>query len=187
MRQDFFTYRPTYKLMIAGNHEPALARVDDATRRRFNIIPFIRKPEKTDNYKLLLEKLRLEWPGILRWMINGCLAWQRDGLAPPETAQQLPAISITKISSRSGSRRNATLVQATPASATLRLTFSIRGQGSPGRPATSRAHGSPLPGCSSGAGSHLAGSMGACAPGAASGFDHHRSITGRKLSTLGDT
>ena len=62
MRQDFFTYRPTYKLMIAGNHEPALARVDDATRRRFNIIPFIRKPEKTD--KEVLEKLRLEWPGI---------------------------------------------------------------------------------------------------------------------------
>ena len=87
MRQDFFTYRPTYKLMIAGNHEPALARVDDATRRRFNIIPFIRKPEKTD--KVLLEKLRPEWSGILRWMINGCLAWQREGLAPPEIQPSL--------------------------------------------------------------------------------------------------
>jgi putative DNA primase/helicase len=89
MRQDFFTYQPTYKLMIAGNHEPALARVDDATRRRFNIIPFIRKPKKTD--KELLEKLRPEWPGILRWMIDGCLAWQRDGLAPPETVRAATA------------------------------------------------------------------------------------------------
>lgn len=75
--------------MIAGNHEPALARIDDAARRRFNIIPFIHKPEKTD--KVLLEKLRLEWPGILRWMINGCLAWQRDGLTPPETVRAATA------------------------------------------------------------------------------------------------
>jgi putative DNA primase/helicase len=28
--------------------------------------------------------LRAEWPGILRWAIDGCLEWQRIGLAPPE-------------------------------------------------------------------------------------------------------
>jgi putative DNA primase/helicase len=83
MRCDFFTYRPTFKLMIIGNYEPALSRVDDAARRRFNVVPFIRKPAVVDKH--LLEKLRPEWPGILRWMIDGCLAWQREGLAPPET------------------------------------------------------------------------------------------------------
>jgi len=31
----------------------------------------------------LAEKLQKEWPGILQWMIDGCLAWQDDGLAPP--------------------------------------------------------------------------------------------------------
>lgn len=25
----------------------------------------------------------MEWPGILAWMIDGCLAWYRDGLNPP--------------------------------------------------------------------------------------------------------
>ncbi|HYZ31675.1 MAG TPA: hypothetical protein VE684_05255, partial [Crenalkalicoccus sp.] len=27
--------------------------------------------------------VREEWPGILRWMINGCLEYQRTGLKPP--------------------------------------------------------------------------------------------------------
>jgi putative DNA primase/helicase len=83
MRQNFFTYKPTFKLMIIGNHEPALRNVDDAARRRINIVPFTRKPAIID--KQLDEKLRAEWPGILRWMIEGCLAWQATGLAPPKT------------------------------------------------------------------------------------------------------
>ena len=40
MRQDFFTYRPQFKLVIVGNHKPVLKNVDDAAERRFNIIPF---------------------------------------------------------------------------------------------------------------------------------------------------
>ena len=39
MRQDFFTFTPAFKLMIAGNHKPSL-RVDDAVKRRFYIMPF---------------------------------------------------------------------------------------------------------------------------------------------------
>ena len=31
----------------------------------------------------LAERLRPEWPAILRWAIDGCLAYRRDGLAPP--------------------------------------------------------------------------------------------------------
>ena len=29
------------------------------------------------------EKLKAEWPGILAWMIEGCLEWQKEGLRPP--------------------------------------------------------------------------------------------------------
>ena len=31
----------------------------------------------------LADRLRVEWPGILAWMIEGCLGWQRVGLAAP--------------------------------------------------------------------------------------------------------
>jgi len=40
MRQDFFDYTPQFKLMIAGNHKPSLRSVDEAIRRRFNMLPF---------------------------------------------------------------------------------------------------------------------------------------------------
>ncbi len=83
MRQDFFTFRPQFKLTIVGNHKPVLQNVDDAARRRFNIIPFTRKPEKPD--KELESKLCSEWPGILRWMIEGCLDWQAHGLIRPQS------------------------------------------------------------------------------------------------------
>jgi putative DNA primase/helicase len=82
MRQDFFEFKPEFKLLLIGNHKPTLRNVDDAARRRFNIVPFVHKPPVKD---LDLEaKLRAEWPGILRWMIDGCLIWQRFGLVRPQ-------------------------------------------------------------------------------------------------------
>lgn len=80
MRQDFFTYVPQFKLTIVGNHTPSLHNVDEATRRRFNIVPFTHKPAHPD--KQLEEKLKAEAPGILRWMIEGYLDYRANGLMP---------------------------------------------------------------------------------------------------------
>ena len=44
MRQDFFEFNPQFKLLIVGNHQPELRTVDDAMKRRVNIVPFNRKP-----------------------------------------------------------------------------------------------------------------------------------------------
>jgi putative DNA primase/helicase len=82
MRQDFFEYLPQFKLLLIGNHQPSLRNVDDGARRRFNIVPFIHKPATPD--RDLEAKLRAEWPGILRWTIEGCLIWQRAGLIRPQ-------------------------------------------------------------------------------------------------------
>jgi putative DNA primase/helicase len=43
---------------------------------------FVPPPEERDTE--LGEKLKAEQPAILQWMIDGCLAWQKQGLAPPE-------------------------------------------------------------------------------------------------------
>src|SRR4051794_373979 len=83
MRQDFFTFSPQFKLLIAGNHRPGLRNVDEAIRRRFNMLPFAVKIPANEREKALPEKLKAEWPGILAWAIQGCLDWQKEGLSPP--------------------------------------------------------------------------------------------------------
>jgi putative DNA primase/helicase len=81
MRENFFSFQPTFKLFIVGNHSPALTNVDEAARRRFNIVPFSFRPDNPDPD--LEEKLKAEWPAILRWMIDGCLDWQANRLVRP--------------------------------------------------------------------------------------------------------
>lgn len=83
MRQDFFEFMPQFKLIIAGNHKPGLRSVDEAIRRRFNLVPFSVTIPAEERDPSLRDKLKAEWPGILRWMIDGCLAWQQEGLRPP--------------------------------------------------------------------------------------------------------
>jgi putative DNA primase/helicase len=87
MRQDLFEFRPQLKLLITGNHKPGLRSVDEAMRRRFNLIPFTVTIPPAERDKELTTKLRDERPGILAWMVQGCLAWQQHGLAPPDSVR----------------------------------------------------------------------------------------------------
>jgi putative DNA primase/helicase len=89
MRQDFFEYTPTFKLLIVGNHKPTLRSVDDAARRRFNLLPFDFKPPAPD--RELERTLLAEAPAILRWAINGCLDWQARGLVRPDVVKAATA------------------------------------------------------------------------------------------------
>jgi P4 family phage/plasmid primase-like protien len=83
MRQDFFTYDAQFKLLILGNHKPTVNGVDEALRRRFHLIPFVVTIPDAERDAELAEKLKAEYPAILAWMIEGCIAWQKDGLRPP--------------------------------------------------------------------------------------------------------
>lgn len=83
MRQEWFEYKPAFTLFIAGNHKPSLRSVDEAIRRRFHMIPFAVTIPPDQRDAELTEKLKAEWPGILQWMIDGCLEWLREGLRPP--------------------------------------------------------------------------------------------------------
>jgi P4 family phage/plasmid primase-like protien len=83
MRQDFFTFVPQFKLLISGNHKPALRGVNEAIRRRIQLVPFTVTILPAERDRDLEDKLTAEWPGILQWAIDGCREWQRIGLAPP--------------------------------------------------------------------------------------------------------
>jgi putative DNA primase/helicase len=83
MRQDEFTYVPQFKLFLTGNHKPRLRNVDAAIEARFRLIPFAVHIPDHERDLDLDNKLKLEWPQILHWCIEGCLMWQSDGLKPP--------------------------------------------------------------------------------------------------------
>lgn len=91
MRQDFFEFLPQFKLVIAGNHKPGLRTVDEAMRRRFNLLPFVVTIPASERDAELAEKLQGEWGGILQWAIDGCLAWQSEGLHAPATVRDATA------------------------------------------------------------------------------------------------
>jgi len=79
-----FDFIPVGKLFIMGNHKPTITDTGAAIWNRVRLIPhdIIFPPEKQD--KTLGEKLRQEASGILNWLIEGCLLWQREGLTPPD-------------------------------------------------------------------------------------------------------
>jgi putative DNA primase/helicase len=87
MHQNFFEYSPQFKLWIAGNHRPGLRGVNEAIRRRMNLIPFVVTIPEHEKDLGLDDKLRKEWPGILQWAIAGCLEWQHKGLMQPEAVR----------------------------------------------------------------------------------------------------
>lgn len=87
MRQDFFEFDPQFKLIVTGNNKPSLRNVDEAVRRRLHLVPFTVTIPPAVRDEDLFEKLRTEWPAILRWAIDGTVAWQRDGLDPPSAVR----------------------------------------------------------------------------------------------------
>jgi putative DNA primase/helicase len=83
MRQDWFEFDPTFKLLVVGNHAPQIATVDDAMRRRLCMVPFNNKPAMPD--PTLGQRLKQEAGGVLRWAMEGFEAFrQAGGLNPPE-------------------------------------------------------------------------------------------------------
>ncbi|OGS32965.1 MAG: hypothetical protein A2218_10285 [Elusimicrobia bacterium RIFOXYA2_FULL_53_38] len=83
MRQDFFDYKPQFKLIIAGNNKPSIREVDEAMKRRLHLVPFTVTIPPAKRDQLLQERLLKERDGILRWALEGCMEWQRIGLKPP--------------------------------------------------------------------------------------------------------
>ena len=87
MRQDFFEFDPTHKLMLAGNSKPGLMSVEEAIGRRLALVPFDVQIPRDERDPELSVKLRAEWPGILRWMIHGAVSWYANRLQIPDAVR----------------------------------------------------------------------------------------------------
>ena len=89
VNRDFFTFTPRFKLLVMGNHMPVLRAVDAAIERRLCLLPFATRPARPD--RDLEAKLMAEAAAILRWMIEGCVAWRAEGLGRPERVRAATA------------------------------------------------------------------------------------------------
>ncbi|HHT9136449.1 MAG TPA: DNA primase family protein [Candidatus Wunengus sp. YC60] len=83
---EYFDFKPTFKIWLAANHKPNIKGTDHAIWRRIRLIPFnVTIPEeKRIQQSKLLSDFKNELPGILTWAVQGCLAWQKNGLQTPE-------------------------------------------------------------------------------------------------------
>jgi hypothetical protein len=82
-----FNFRPQFKLWLSTNNKPVIQGVDDAIWDRIRLVPFTQRFEGSQADPKLPEKLRAELPGILAWIVEGCLEWQDHGLGEPETVK----------------------------------------------------------------------------------------------------
>ena len=84
-------FLPTHTLFLLTNHKPHAPADDFAFWERVILIPFEnsyvdREPTAENEYRAdpnLSEKLEAELPGVLAWMVRGCLLFQKIGLNPP--------------------------------------------------------------------------------------------------------
>ena len=99
MRQDFFQFDPTHKLWVAANQKPRVRGTDAGIWARIKEVPFEQEFRDADDPAPdrqhlpvkdleLKEKLRSEYPGILRWIVEGCLEWKSEGLGVPAQVRQ---------------------------------------------------------------------------------------------------
>jgi putative DNA primase/helicase len=83
LHQEFFDFTPTHRIVIRGNHKPAINGTDEGIWRRLRLVPFTVSIPPDEQDRDLLHKLTAELPGILNWALAGCRDWQADGLKPP--------------------------------------------------------------------------------------------------------
>jgi putative DNA primase/helicase len=82
----WFDFDPTHKVVLSCNHKPVVKDDSPGFWRRVHVVPFTQHFSDTRRDNQLEEKLRAEAPGILAWMVRGCITYQAEGLTPPPSA-----------------------------------------------------------------------------------------------------
>jgi len=88
--KEMVAFSPTHTIFMITNNMPHLDINDYALWQRIHVIPFqvsfvetpVEEFEKKADHKLK-EKLKKEAPGILAWLVRGCLSAQKRGLKKP--------------------------------------------------------------------------------------------------------
>jgi len=91
---EVFEFMPEFKLWLCANERPRVNAADAAIWRRILQIPFlcqIPEGERDERVKLRLRSDPEIHSAILAWAVQGCLEWQRIGLAVPDAVRDYTA------------------------------------------------------------------------------------------------
>jgi putative DNA primase/helicase len=77
-----FSFAPTFKFWLHGNHRPVIYGTDWAVWRRILLIPFqvIIPEEEQREQSEILKEMRKDLPGILNWALVGLAEYRKQGL-----------------------------------------------------------------------------------------------------------
>lgn len=87
---EHFEFRREFKLWLGTNHRPKIQGADEGIWDRVKLIPFVvRIPDdRKQDRRIVNERLKAEWPGILRWCVDGVRDYLVRGLGvPPEVTE----------------------------------------------------------------------------------------------------
>ena len=78
MRQDFFEFKRTHKHLVYGNTRPQIRSIDQGIQSRLRIVPFKACFAGREDTRLP-EKLWIEAPYVLHWLMEGHQKWLDKG------------------------------------------------------------------------------------------------------------
>lgn len=84
LNKGFFSFLPSFKVTISGNHKPKITGHDDGIWRRVMLVPWDVQIDKDKVDRTLPDKLRKEGSGILNRMLEGLLDRTENGLVEPD-------------------------------------------------------------------------------------------------------
>lgn len=92
LHENVVEFQPSHMLLLGTNYKPKAPANDEALWDRIMMIPFTERfvdnptlPNEHKRDSTLVESLvENEGPGILAWLVRGCLEWQQHGLQPAD-------------------------------------------------------------------------------------------------------
>lgn len=84
MREDFWWFEPSHTFVMLTNHRPVVGGADLSIWRRIKLVPWEVEIPAGEQDQALGDRLRLEAPAVLAWLVAGYRDWRERGLADPE-------------------------------------------------------------------------------------------------------
>jgi hypothetical protein len=82
--EDFWEFAPSHSLWLQTNYLPEITGRDPGIWRRVRVVPWVAHFDRKTADPDLTRRLRAEGAGILRWGVEGTLAYLAQGLEEPE-------------------------------------------------------------------------------------------------------